>query len=35
MTLCWSVLLFCGFGGHAIAHCLPLDGTVFADSRSL
>jgi hypothetical protein len=34
MTLCWSVGLFGGFGGHALAHHLTLDGTVFADSRS-
>jgi hypothetical protein len=33
MTLRWSVGLFGGFGGHAIAHYLPLDCTVFADSR--
>ncbi len=31
----WSVSFFGGFGGHAIAHYLPLDGTVFEDSRSV
>jgi hypothetical protein len=31
----WSVSFFGGFGGHAIAHYLPLDGTVFKDSRSV
>jgi lipid A 3-O-deacylase len=31
----WSVSFFGGVGGHAIAHYLPLDGTVFEDSRSV
>ena len=31
----WSVSFFGGLGGHAIAHYLPLDGTVFEDSRSV
>jgi lipid A 3-O-deacylase len=31
----WSVSFFGGLGGHAIAHFLPLDGTVFKDSRSV
>ena len=31
----WSVSFFGGLGGHAIAHYLPLDGTVFQDSRSV
>lgn len=31
----WSVSFFAGFGGHAVAHYLPLDGTVFRDSRSV
>ena len=31
----WSVSFFGGLGGHAIAHYLPLDGTVFKDSRSV
>jgi hypothetical protein len=31
----WSVSFFTGIGGHAIAHYLPLDGTVFNDSRSV
>lgn len=31
----WSVSFFGGFGGHAVAHYLPLDGTVFHDSRSV
>jgi hypothetical protein len=31
----WSVSFFGGFGGHATAHYLPLDGTVFRDSRSV
>ena len=31
----WSVAFFGGIGGHAIAHYLPLDGTVFKDSRSV
>ena len=30
-----SLSLFAGFGGNAIAHYLPLDGTVFRDSRSV
>ncbi len=31
----WSVAFFGGIGGHAVAHYLPLDGTVFNDSRSV
>lgn len=31
----WSVSFFGGIGGHAVAHYLPLDGTVFHDSRSI
>ena len=31
----WSVSFFGGIGGHAVAHYLPLDGTVFDDSRSV
>jgi hypothetical protein len=31
----WSVSFFGGIGGHAVAHYLPLDGTVFNDSRSV
>ena len=31
----WSVSFFGGLGGHAVAHYLPLDGTVFKDSRSV
>jgi hypothetical protein len=31
----WSVSFFGGVGGHATAHYLPLDGTVFRDSRSV
>lgn len=31
----WSVSFFGGVGGHAVAHYLPLDGTVFHDSRSV
>jgi hypothetical protein len=31
----WSVSFFGGVGGHAVAHYLPLDGTVFEDSRSV
>ena len=31
----WSVSFFGGIGGHAVAHYLPLDGTVFEDSRSV
>ena len=31
----WSVSFFGGVGGHAIAHYMPLDGTVFNDSRSV
>jgi hypothetical protein len=31
----WSVSFFAGLGGHAVAHFLPLDGTVFKDSRSV
>jgi lipid A 3-O-deacylase len=31
----WSVALFGGVAGYGIAHYLPLDGTVFHDSRSV
>ena len=31
----WSVSFFGGIAGHAVAHYLPLDGTVFRDSRSV
>jgi hypothetical protein len=31
----WSVAIFGGLAGHAVAHYLPLDGTVFKDSRSV
>ena len=31
----WSLSFFGGVGGHAVAHYLPLDGTVFHDSRSV
>ena len=31
----WSVAFFSGLGGYGIAHYLPLDGTVFKDSRSV
>jgi lipid A 3-O-deacylase len=31
----WSLSLFGGLGGHARAHYLPLDGTVFHSSRSV
>lgn len=31
----WSVSFFGGIGGHAVGHYLPLDGTVFHDSRSV
>lgn len=31
----WSMSLFGGVSGHAVAHYLPLDGTVFRDSRSV
>jgi hypothetical protein len=31
----WSVALFGGFGGYGVAHYLPLDGTLFHDSRSV
>jgi lipid A 3-O-deacylase len=31
----WSVAFFGGFGGYGVAHYLPLDGTVFHDSRSV
>jgi len=31
----WSVSFFGGIAGHAIAHYLPLDGTVFKYSRSV
>lgn len=31
----WSVALLGGIGGYGVAHYLPLDGTVFRDSRSV
>jgi hypothetical protein len=31
----WSVAFYGGFGGYGVAHYLPLDGTVFRDSRSV
>ena len=31
----WSVSFFGGVGGYGIGHYLPLDGTVFKDSRSV
>jgi len=31
----WSVAFFGGLGGFGVAHYLPLDGTVFKDSRSI
>jgi hypothetical protein len=31
----WSVSFFAGLGGYGVAHYLPLDGTVFKDSRSV
>jgi len=31
----WSVSLSGGFSGYGVAHYLPLDGTVFRDSRSV
>lgn len=31
----WSVSFFGGVGGYGVAHYLPLDGTVFRDSRSV
>jgi lipid A 3-O-deacylase len=31
----WSVSFFGGVGGYGVAHFLPLDGTVFRDSRSV
>lgn len=31
----WSVALFGGIGGYGVIHYLPLDGTVFTDSRSV
>ena len=31
----WSVAFYGGFGGYGVAHYLPLDGTVFHDSRSV
>ena len=31
----WSVAFFGGLGGYGVAHFLPLDGTVFHDSRSV
>ena len=31
----WSVAFFGGVGGYGVAHYLPLDGTVFKDSRSV
>jgi lipid A 3-O-deacylase len=31
----WSVSIFAGVGAYAVAHYLPLDGTVFRQSRSV
>ena len=31
----WSVSLSGGFSGYGVVHYLPLDGTVFSDSRSV
>jgi len=31
----WSIALFGGIGGYGVIHYLPLDGTVFRDSRSV
>jgi lipid A 3-O-deacylase len=31
----WSIAFFGGFAGYGVAHYLPLDGTVFKDSRSV
>ena len=31
----WSVALYGGLGGYGVAHYLPLDGTLFHDSRSV
>jgi hypothetical protein len=31
----WSVAFFGGVGAYGVAHHLPLDGTVFRDSRSV
>jgi hypothetical protein len=31
----WSVAFFAGTGGYGVVHYLPLDGTVFHDSRSV
>jgi len=31
----WSVAFFGGVGGYGVAHYLPLDGTMFHDSRSV
>lgn len=31
----WSLVFYGGLGGYGIAHFLPLDGTVFKDSRSV
>jgi len=31
----WSVAFFGGIGGYGVLHYLPLDGTVFKDSRSV
>jgi hypothetical protein len=31
----WSVGFFGGVGGYGVGHYLPLDGTVFKDSRSV
>ena len=31
----WSVSFFGGLGGYGVGHYLPLDGTVFHDSRSV
>jgi hypothetical protein len=31
----WSVAFLGGVGGYGVAHWLPLDGTLFHDSRSV
>lgn len=31
----WSLSFFGGVGGHAVAHYLPLDGSLFSDTRSV
>jgi lipid A 3-O-deacylase len=31
----WSLSLFAGIGGYGVGHYLPLDGTVFKESRSV